>query len=341
MQLRDFRIIILFTGITAGSCLSELSSQPAIHGRIGLDTTRWESAALLSVIPDFTQMHAISNEMIIRESKIGPDGHFIFDLAGLPDEDRLYRIHFRKKGEPRASLIIGGRDENHVFLIANQNSEVEIQVRRSPNLLGRVEFTGYAPNKALQEINRIAGFLDTLDYYGPAVNRDFVRQAVYDRLRSYADTCSHPLISLYALYHSRFESDYQANPAYYRKYLRKWKQEDSEYFRAFRAQLPVKESPKILLPLLISILLVSGVATGGYVYFRRKRPGKNPWQSLTVQERKIFSLLREGKTNKEVSEICGISLSTVKSHVNSIYSKLKLGSRTEVMDYRESDQRGL
>jgi LPXTG-motif cell wall-anchored protein len=320
----------------------DLSAQTVISGWIGLDTTRWESAALLSVIPDFTQMHAISNEMIIRESKIGPDGHFIFDLAGLPDEDRLYRIHFRKKAEPRASLIIGGREENHLFIIANQNSEVEVKVRSSPNLLGRVEVTGYAPNKALQEINQIAGFLDTLDYYGPAVNRDFVRQAVFDRLRSYADTCSHPLISLYAIYKSRFETNFPVNQDFYRKYLWKWKSEDSEYFRAFLAQLPNTGSPGIMVPMLVGLAILLLVATGTIIYFRtRKKRNQNHYQSLTVQERKIFSLLREGKTNKEISDICAISLSTVKSHVNSIYTKLKLGSRTEVMDYRESDNHGL
>ncbi|MCX6223390.1 MAG: helix-turn-helix transcriptional regulator, partial [Bacteroidia bacterium] len=59
------------------------------------------------------------------------------------------------------------------------------------------------------------------------------------------------------------------------------------------------------------------------------------YQTLTVQERKIFSLLKDGRSNKEISEECGISLSTVKSHVNNIYSKLNISSRTDVMDYAE------
>ena len=71
------------------------------------------------------------------------------------------------------------------------------------------------------------------------------------------------------------------------------------------------------------------------LYIRKKRSAKSPYQSLTVQERKIFSLLKEGKSNKEISETCGVSLSTVKSHVNNIYSKLDLSSRTDVMDFKE------
>jgi DNA-binding CsgD family transcriptional regulator len=313
--------------------LPELQGQATITGRIGLDTTRWAPMAYLSIIPDFTQLYTISNESIIQRTAIDQQGNFRFDCQSLPAADHLYRIHFSKKGDPSASLIIGGQEENHLFLIANNQSDIGILVREGRSLTSRISFSGYALNKELQEINQIAGFLDTLDFYGPAVNRDFVRQAVYDKLRQYADTCQDPLISLYALYHSRFESDYPQNTSFYQKYLHKWRKENSEYFRAFRAQLPVKEPRNILIPILIfSVLLISGLGVIRYFLVRKKR-SKNPYQSLTVQERKIFGLMKDGRSNKEISDECGISLSTVKSHVNSIYSKLDISSRTDVMDY--------
>jgi len=316
-------------------CSFDCTAQSGIEGMIFPDTAQWAPIAYLSIIPDFTQMYVISNELIIQRSEIGADGIFRFDTKAMGQEDHLYRIHFSKKGEPPASLIIGGRDENHLFLVANSGSEIAISIEGRKQLLGRVTYSGYKSNLALQEINQIAGFLDTLDMYGPTVNRDFVREAVYERLRRYADTCSVPLISLYALYQSRFESDYQNNPAFYKQYLRKWKHEDSEYFNAFRAQLPVKESPKILLPLLITLFSIVIVTLVTILYIRKKRSVKSPYQSLTVQERKIFSLLKAGKSNKEISETCGVSLSTVKSHVNNIYSKLNLNSRTDVMDFAD------
>jgi DNA-binding CsgD family transcriptional regulator len=319
--------------LVIGNSLSKSIAQTVIKGWINLDTTLWASTAYLSAITDFTQMNSISNESIIQRAAIDSTGVFLFDCKTLPDADHLYRIHFSKKNYPPASLIIGGQDENHFFLITNNHSDVEIQIHGGRNLIGDLTFSGYPPNRALLEINQIAGFLDTLDYYGPAVNRDFVRQAVYDKLRLYADTCSNPLISLYALYHSRFESDYPKNTTYYKEYLRKWRKEDSEYFQAFRAQLPVKDSPNILLFILIgSGLLIAGAGAIAFVRLRKK-PGKNPYQLLTVQERKIFSLLKDGRSNKEISDECGISLSTVKSHVNNIYSKLNISSRTDVMDY--------
>lgn len=323
-------ILCLLIALTVFTRVSQAQSQ--IRGMISLDTTRWAPMAYLSAIRDFNQLHSVSNESIILRSGIDRSGRFSFDCRKLPTEDRLYRIHFSRKGDPPASLIIGGADENHLFVVANNSSELDVRIPGGPKMLSGITITGYAPDKALLEINQIAGFLDTLDYYGPAVNRDFVRQAVYDRLRSYADTCSNPLISLYALYHSRFESDFPQNKAFYKRYLRKWKNEDSEYFRVFRAGFPGlhKQVPWIPLSGITAILIAAGVLL---LIRRRRKPGKNPYQSLTVQERKIFTLLKDGRSNKEISEECGISLSTVKSHVNNIYSKLGIKSRTDVMDY--------
>jgi DNA-binding CsgD family transcriptional regulator len=310
-----------------------LDGRAQIIGRIRLDTTLWAPVAYLSLIPDFNQIYSISNEAIIKKSGIDGEGNFTFDIKDLPLEDHLYRLHFSKKGDPQASLVIGGEDENHLFLIANKNSTIGIGIPGGRKLIGGITFSGYKPNKALLEINQIAGFLDTLDYYGPAVNRDFVRQAVYDKLRLYADTCSNPLISLYALYHSRFESNYPVNIPYYQKYLKKWRKENSEYFRVFRAQLPAKEPTGFLLPLLILGVALPTGAAAILLIRKRKKPAKGLYQSLTVQERKIFNLLKDGRSNKEISDECGISLSTVKSHVNNIYSKLNITSRTDVMDF--------
>ena len=55
-------------------------------------------------------------------------------------------------------------------------------------------------------------------------------------------------------------------------------------------------------------------------------------KTLSVQERKIFEMLKQGATNKEISEAFNIGISTVKTHVSSILTKLNMKSRKEVMD---------
>jgi len=51
-----------------------------------------------------------------------------------------------------------------------------------------------------------------------------------------------------------------------------------------------------------------------------------------VQERKVYALLREGYSNKEIAGDLAVSVSTVKTHVNNIFSKLGVTSRKEILD---------
>ena len=55
------------------------------------------------------------------------------------------------------------------------------------------------------------------------------------------------------------------------------------------------------------------------------------FQSLTAREREVLALMVKGMGNNEIAAQLMISLSTTKSHVSSILSKLDLSSRTEAI----------
>jgi len=317
--------VLLFMG-------SAISAESNIRGKINLDTTKWALVAYLSLIPDFGQMNTISYDFIVESATIRDDGSFHFQTHLLPEEDQLYRIHFSKKDDPPSSLIIGGKEHNHTFLFAKRNADVEIIIKSGRRFINETQFYGYSPNIALMEVNSLVNLIDSLDYYGGAFNREFLRNATYDQLREFADTCSFSLVSLYAVYQSNFETDYKVNPGYYKKFLRKWRSEKSTYFQVFRSDIDENSGSNWSVGIIIGSIIVSFVLVLFFVSFRKRNKHKSPLSSLTIQERKIFNSIKEGKTNKEIADEFAVSLSTIKSHVNNIYSKLGIKSRKEIMD---------
>lgn len=321
--------------IVGWSCLAQSNQQYAntVQGKLQLDSI-WDPVVYLSHIGTFKELYTMSNEMIIAEASIDSLGNFSFMPDYLPEEDQLFRIHVSKKGAPAASLIIGGNEENHLFIIANKSSRVVLNNGNENGFIRTMTLAGYAPNKSLQEIDQIASYADSTHFNGSSMKREFVTKAIQEKLRFVADTASHPLVSLYALHKSDFESNYPVNQAFYEDYLDKWQGENSSYFSSFRAQFPNKKSPNALYYVLIGLaFFILGFFLNQFLKYRSKQ-NKNQLESLSVQERKIYNLLKQGHSNKEISEEYSIGLSTVKSHVSSIYSKLNVKSRKEAMDFK-------
>jgi DNA-binding NarL/FixJ family response regulator len=56
-------------------------------------------------------------------------------------------------------------------------------------------------------------------------------------------------------------------------------------------------------------------------------------QQLTLREMEILRLLARGLTNREIANVCNISASTVKNHVNNLLAKLEVADRTEAVSF--------
>lgn len=59
------------------------------------------------------------------------------------------------------------------------------------------------------------------------------------------------------------------------------------------------------------------------------RDGDEVLSQLTPRERHVLTLIASGMTNGEIAESLGVSTGTVKTHVNSLFTKLKLRDRVQ------------
>ncbi|WP_179345701.1 response regulator transcription factor [Winogradskyella ursingii] len=323
-------IILIYFNIYTHGQTSNNNTQ--IEGHIKLDSI-WNKKLYLSHISDFSKMYTMSRSMIIAESKVDSLGFFKFRTDFLPIENNLYRIHVSKKGSSEASIIIGGKDENHFFLIANKSSEIKIL--NDSKIFNNVTFIRDEKNKILSEIDDIVRLIDSTNFNSTKIKSDFVSNAFNEQLRQIADTCSYPLVSLYALHKSKFEQDIKNNTQFYQDFLDKQQNVNSVYFQNFKNKVPAR---KTLSGKNSYIVLISFIAFGlGFLLNtllnRKKREKNNPIKTLSIQERKVYRLLKAGKSNKEISEELNIGVSTVKSHVSNIYSKLSVKSRKEAINF--------
>jgi DNA-binding CsgD family transcriptional regulator len=331
MNLNSFKIFwklsLLLSLITSG-LVGQNSDNAKIQGFIKIDSS-WSATIYLSYIPTFSDIHSMSNEMIIADSKIDDFGHFKFNLDFLPKEQKIYRLHISKKADSKTSLIIGGLNENYFTFIANSDSKIEFKAISSNPPFKNLIFKTKNENFEFQKITSLVFKKDSIASVSGSSKRNFIENRLNEELLNIADSSTNALVSLYAIYKSSFESNYISKEKFYTSYLDRWSKIDNSYFNDFRKKLPVENSKNnVARNLILSIILIIiGYALGKLSVTRNNRVKK-----LSVQERKIFDLLKNGATNKDISDEFNIGISTVKSHVSSILNKLKVKSRKEIMD---------
>ena len=61
--------------------------------------------------------------------------------------------------------------------------------------------------------------------------------------------------------------------------------------------------------------------------------GADPYDTLTDREKQVLKLVAEGKSNKDVAEMLGISVKTAMSHREHVMEKLGVHNRTELVRF--------
>jgi DNA-binding CsgD family transcriptional regulator len=117
---------------------------------------------------------------------------------------------------------------------------------------------------------------------------------------------------------------YYPNTKYFEQYKKELTQDYTPY-------LQKKTTKLAYISYVLGVLLL--LSLGFNFSFLKSRFRKKTIDYKTIlsqQEQKVFVLMNEKFSNKEIAESLFISVSTVKSHINMIYSKLSINSRKEV-----------
>lgn len=298
-----------------------------LQGNIQMDSS-WSKNIYLSQIPSMDKLYTMSNEMIITKAKIDSLGDFQFDISFLPRASSLYRLHLTKVGDSPNTLIIGGSDENFMFIILKRDTTVNINITESSPPFKMLQFENSQLNSSLYKVAQRIYKADSTASESDFLMSQFLDQKLNDELIQIADTSSNLLIALYALYHSDFEASNLQNQEVIQSFFEKWQNRNERYLSDFKAKAYPYSNKVSTWPLLLTAIVC---LTLGYFLGRIKMTAKKGFQKLSVQERKVYDLLKKGASNQEIAEHFNIGLSTVKTHVSKILNKLNAKSRKDLM----------
>ena len=331
-----------------------LTASYSIRGKVNL-TEQWQPRIFMAAIEKLSDYYRASPDLIVNMALIDAEGHFELSGDNLPAEFRFYRLYLMKKqnDEFDACLYVGGDDHNFVHVVANNHSELELIATagyQSP--FGNYEVSGDLNNHLMRDLARIV--YPSFYFYQikfPTELR-FSEAKLHTDLKTFIDTCQSPIVSLAAVNNTDFDEYFEQDQAFYQRFGERLLRElpasvyTGNYLRRLRYYAN-EEAPAAVPGWTwgVWLLLLGGlvVLTSQNARLRsqlRKSASLNAKvnsdhyqkeidQKLTQKEKEILMLIGRGKSNKEIAGELFVELSTVKTHINRIYSKLHLKDRRE------------
>ena len=356
------KLIFLFVLLWFFKCLSASE----INGRIQIEGD-WKPVVFLASLNSPENLFVASPDFVVAQSLINPDGTFSISTENIPGEPRFYR-RYMVKGELSSVEFSSAKNKNYIHLLLQRGVQLEFTALAKNEKLSVIEIKGSNENKTLQNFDD--GFSAWKLQYTSEITKaksNFLNRELLDYIRNFVDSTRYSLVGLYALYHiDDKQTDFLQNNDFYFSFQKRLEKQPpgSIYLKAYsellndlvgfremvceipgvgpkwKDQLLIAQGILIFILLLVLLRLTVG---------SRKQNSKNILQKdldktfdhLTSKEKEILQLLAQGKSNKEIATELFVELSTVKTHINSIYKQLKLSGRKDAIDYYNSISRGV
>jgi DNA-binding CsgD family transcriptional regulator len=321
-----------------------------------VDKQNWEGEVYLSIIEDYRKISGVYPEQIISKTLPDEDGFFEFSGDNLHVENRIYRIHVDtcSETEKDATHFTGHcPNSKEIIFVANNKDTISLPFSFDSEMFCTV----VSANEKAQAFTKIDSLKNDMQFafgsYRSEANRKINSEKWFKTLQLYGEELNEPLAELYIYsflsdrtndLHSYYLKDLNENK-YYDRLLNRLNKTypDTNYTDQFTKELqsdkylmnPDSEKEKNTSPLYFAFIVLLFLSLLGNIFLAKKlkqAKSNSPdlKDKLTSQEKKKLDLILQDKTNKEIASDIFVSVSTVKTHINNFYKKLKVTSRDEV-----------
>lgn len=331
-----------------------LSAQYTISGQVNINDD-WQPKIFMAAINKLSDYYRTNPDMIVNTAFVNPDGSFVLKGDNLPAEKRFYRLYLMKKQNTDydACLYVGGDDHNFAHVLLENGESVEINANlQSIAPFGEYQITGQPTNEAMRNLARIV--FPSFYFYRIKFPTElkFSEDKLHTNLKTFADTCRYPLVALAAINNTDFDEYFTADQDFYEQFGERLKKEmpQSIYTKNYLLKLNYYANEDSAFPTWAKVLIITLMALLTYTTWRvfvlsryvrelnakwssvpleTAPPTISPLTSLTQKEEEILHLICAKKSNKEIAAELFVELSTVKTHINKLYSKIGVSNRKQ------------
>lgn len=319
-------------------CIKKTHAQYYIEGQI--EQIDKDYVAYLSILDKWDEFTTVDENMFLKSTPVDSLGRFSFEGQELAQEIGFYKIHFVERGTPAVSIFTFPEAKNFcIFLLSNQDS-IYVQVKSPVYKLGELSLRSTIPENEdlLKAMEVLDQFYQDIEFAENDTHKKLFETKREEYVVEMTRNSDQGFTNLYGLYVGDLSID-----TYFSSFQQVEEQiNQTKYRHTFHASLEdyigVKiykkvQQENLWLKVIISLLVVLLAALSFYVF--KKAPKSiniqaNPLEKLTRKESEIIQLLAGDLNNQEIADKLFVSKATVKSHINNIYRKIGVNSRSEV-----------
>lgn len=304
-----------------------LQAQNGISGYLNLENLDVQKSEVILHEVDLDGKQQKVSSQFLAKATIDKSGYFEFNANLFGSKNKFYKVELNPEDENNFIKF----PTYHIFILSNTDS---LYFQKSHQPFGSFTNT----NLADLEWQKFNQFESKLNLDDEAIFQKKYKPYVKDSLQ----ILMVKLIGIQQLKDKKLlEKDIKENSSYYLNLLKDFQSSDLNptAYALMENEIAMVElnevNEKYQMSLWwngISIFLILGLFFS--VFQLRKKVNSRveiPIPNLSEREELIKNLILEGKSNKEIAGELFISLSTVKTHITSLYKKLGVSGRKEIL----------